>query len=365
MITIVLGSVLGSVVLLLAAGLVYRAVRQYQHARALALQTPRRIEEGRFVPVGDIDQWIQIRGEDRDNPVLLVLHGGPGLSYAPFTSTFRSWEPHFTVVHWDQRGAGKTSSRNNKEGSEPMTIDRMVQDGIEVTEFVLIHLNKSKLILFAHSWGTILGIQMLKRRPDLFSAYVGTGQIVDMASSEVLSYDLACEQIRAAGDTKALKALQAIGRPPYQDARTWLMKQRFIMKIAPPPTSGRSLPNVFSSVLLSPGYSLKDAYALVGGFMSSPVKLFQQVMSYDARQCGTTFEAPIFLFQGDADLQTPARAVEEYFATIQAPKKELLLLNNEGHIAVLISPDVFLHELLARVRPLVLEAEANTQSAQL
>lgn len=365
MITIVLGSVLGSVVLLLAAGLVYRAVRQHQHARALALQAPKRIEEGRFVQVGDIDQWIQIRGEDRDNPVLLVLHGGPGLSYVPFTPTFRSWEQHFTVVQWDQRGAGKTYSRNDKAGSEPMTIDRMVQDGIEVTEFVLTHLNKSKLILFAHSWGTILGIPMLKRRPDLFSAYVGTGQIVAMANSEVLSYDLAFEQMRAAGDAKALKALQAIGRPPYPDARTWLKKQRFIMKIAPQPASGRSLPNFFSSVLLSPGYSLKDAYALVGGFISSPVKLFQQMMSYDARQFGTTFETPIFFFQGDADLQAPARPVEDYFATIQATKKELLLLHNEGHLAVLTSPDVFLQELLARVRPLALSPEANPQSAQM
>src|SRR3974390_384860 len=105
---VLLGIVLGSIVLLLAAGFIYRAVRQHQNAQALALQTPNKIEESRFVQIGSIEQWIQIRGEDRDNPILLILHGGPGLSYVPFTSTFRTWEECFTVVHWDQRGAGLT-----------------------------------------------------------------------------------------------------------------------------------------------------------------------------------------------------------------------------------------------------------------
>jgi pimeloyl-ACP methyl ester carboxylesterase len=245
-----------------------------------------------------------------------------------------------------------------------MTIDRMVQDGIEVTEWILTHLNKSKLILFAHSWGTILGIQMLKRRPDLFSAYVGTGQVVAMGNSEVLSYELALEQAHRRGNTRAIKALEAVGRPPYQDVKTWLAKQQSLMRIAPPPASGRNLPNFFTSALFSPGYSLKGAYAVFAGFMFSPQKLFQQMMAYDARQLGTTFETPIFLLQGDSDLQTPAKSVEDYFATIQAPKKELLLLENADHTAALTMQEVFLKELIARVRPVTNDPEANDQVAQ-
>ena len=361
MISIFLWSLVGVLVLLPASGLTYRALRQRRTAKALAIQTPNQIEESRFVQIGGIEQWLQIRGGDRDNPVLLVLHGGPGLSYAPFTPTFRAWEEYYTVVHWDQRGTGKTASRSGKGGREGMTIDRMAQDGIEVTEWVLTHLDQRKLILFAHSWGTILGITMLKRRPDLFSAYVGTGQIVAMASSEGLSYDLALEQAHRRGNARACKALEAIGRPPYQEVKTWLVKQRSLMRIVPRPAPGHHLPNIFTSALFSSGYSLKDAYALLAGFLSSPAKLFQQMMAYDARQLGTTFETPVFFLQGDSDLQAPAKPVEDYFATIQAPKKELLLLENADHTAVLTMPMVFLKELVARVRPVVNDPEANVQ----
>jgi pimeloyl-ACP methyl ester carboxylesterase len=278
------------------------------------------------------------------------------MPYAPFTSTFRAWEQHFTVVQWDQRGAGKTHSRSGKTSRDTLTIDRMAQDGIEVAEYLLHHLNQSKLILVAHSWGTVLGIAMLKRRPDLFSAYVGTGQIVHMAESEALSYDLALEQARRQRNAKALKALQAIGRPPYPDANTWLRKQRVLLSFIPKPAPGRGTPdlNIFSAMLFSPDHTLKDVFALFGSFMSSPARLFQQLMSYDARSLGTAFAMPIFFFQGDTDLQTPAQPVEAYFAALQAPHKELLLLKGEGHIAVLINPDLFLQALLTRVRPLAL-----------
>jgi len=357
MISILLWSlvVVGVLALLLASGLTYRALRQRRIAKAFAIQTSNGINESRFITIGGIEQWIQIRGEDRSNPILLVLHGGPGLSYAAFTPTFRSWEASFTVVQWDQRGAGKTYSRNGKAGSGEMTIERMVQDGIAVTEYVLNHLNLRQLILFAHSWGTILGVSMVERRADLFSAYVGAGQVVDMGTSEVISYNLALEQARGQRNVKALKALKAIGQPPYQDAKTWLVKQRSMLSIAPRPASGRGLPNLISSALFSPEYSLKDAFALFGGFLFSPAELFQQMMAYDARQLGTMFKTPIFFFQGEADIQTPTGPVEAYFAAIQAPKKELLLLKGEGHTAVLTLPDIFLKELIGRVRPVAFE----------
>ena len=108
MVKIVFRSVLVFIALLLIGGLTYRSVRQHRNAKALAIRTPNRIEESMFVKIGGIDQWVQIRGENRDNPVLVILHGGPGSSYVPFTQTIRSWERYFTVVQWDQRGSGKT-----------------------------------------------------------------------------------------------------------------------------------------------------------------------------------------------------------------------------------------------------------------
>ncbi|HEY7020852.1 MAG TPA: alpha/beta hydrolase [Ktedonobacterales bacterium] len=191
----ILAAIVGGIALLLGAGLLYRALRQWRKRRALRIQTPNKIEEGQFVQIGALAQWIQIRGESRDNPILLVLHGGPGIAFSAFTPIFRSWERDFTLVQWDQPGAGKTFSRNGRTASaDVLTIERMAQDGIQVVERVLRHLNQRKLILFAASWGTVLGTIMVKRRPDLFSAYVGAGQFVNAARSEPLGYELALER---------------------------------------------------------------------------------------------------------------------------------------------------------------------------
>jgi pimeloyl-ACP methyl ester carboxylesterase len=351
----------GLIALVLAGGLAYRAYRQHRNARALTINRPGGVNEGFFARVGGVDQWMRIRGENRDNPVILILHGGPGFSYIPFTNTFRSWESHFTVVQWDQRGAGRTFGRNGKVGSGELTIDRMSQDGLEVVDVVRRRLGKARVILLAHSWGTVLGMNMVMRRPDLFDAYVGTGQIVDMPRNEAVSYDLIMERVKAAGDGKAVKALEGIGRPPYKDFKTWMVKGRLAVGHSPPSASGRSLPNVFAAALTTPSYSLKDAYTLFDAFGFSSEALFGELMGYDARRLGTKFQVPILILQGDSDLQSPASLVEEYFSSVEAPRKELVVLGGEGHAAILTLPDVFLAELLARARPLA--AETSPEAA--
>ena len=346
----IVGGICGGIALLMGAGLLYRALRQLQQARALALRTPNKIEEGQFVQIGALDQWIQIRGENRDNPILLVLHGGPGIAFSAFTPRFRTWERDFTVVQWDQPGAGKTASRNSQASYDALTIESMVQDGIQVAEWVLRHLNQRKLILFAASWGTILGTIMVKRRPDLFLAYVGSGQFVDATSGEPAGYDLALERAKKLGDDETLKALHTIGPPPYTDMKTLDVERRAMGKLGV-----ETFPNVkdmLSAAFLSPGYSLKDGFAFFRGIQSSVAKLVEPMMAYDARQLGTTFEAPLFFFQGALDMHTPSQPVQEYLTTLQSPHKELLLWENEGHLTFLTNPEMVRKELVARVRPL-------------
>jgi pimeloyl-ACP methyl ester carboxylesterase len=356
MLKIVFRSVLVFTALLLIGGLTYRAVRQHRNAKALAIRTPNGIEESMFVKIGGIDQWVQIRGENRDNPALLIVHGGPGSSYVPFTPTIRSWERYFTVVQWDQRGSGKTYGRNESTGGGDMTIDRMAQDGIEVTEFVRKRLHKKGVILLGHSWGTILGVPMVQRRSDLFYAYVGTGQIVDMVRNEAVSYDMVLKRVRATADEKAIKKLEDIGPPPYRDLSTWFVKQKLIAETAPAIADGLFLEETFyTAALFAPNYSLKDSYDFFAATYYSGTTLMKELMSYDAGRLGVKFETPMFLFQGESDVNTPTKLVEEYFATIEAPKKELVLLRGCGHMAIFSKSDVFLNELVARVRPLALD----------
>jgi pimeloyl-ACP methyl ester carboxylesterase len=347
MIGIVAGSAAGAVVLVAAGLLGYRAVVQRRTARMLAISTPAGITESRYIRIGGVDQWIQIRGEDRNNPVLLFLHGS-GMSMTPFNPLFREWEKHFTVVHWDRRGVGKTLRRNGRSDIDRWGFAQQVSDGIEVTEYLRGQLRAGPVILLGHSQGTIVGVEMARQRPDLFRAYVGTGQITDMARTDAASYLLAVRRAGTAGNKKAARKLASIGAPPYPRAQTWLSKQRwsFATDTELQAWSKRAL----RMLLTAPGMTLRDIYMFNAGFMSYPPQpLYEETMDWSAWPQHTRFDVPFFLLHGDSDAHTLTSLAEEYFAAVQAPTKELVLLPGGGHCAVLMQPATFLAELRAHL----------------
>jgi pimeloyl-ACP methyl ester carboxylesterase len=352
MLSITLGIVaaLAMFTLVAAGALGYHAIRQRKVRTALAMLTPSGIAEGRFVTIGGIEQWIQIRGEDRANPILLFLNGH-GLSMPPLTPILRSWERHFTVVLWDQRSVGKTLVRNGKADSHSWSFERLAEDGVAVTEFVCRHLGQAQIILLGHSQGSIVGVLMAKRRPDLFHAYVGTGQVIDLARNEPISYEMAVERARAAGNKKAIKALARVGPPPYQEARSWVVKQRWSFVTDPEfrAWSKLALRMVLSAHILS----LKEVYLSYAAISYLPERLFAEIMAFDARRLGAAFAMPFFVFQGGRDCSTLPALAEEYVATVEAPRKAMVLLKDGGHMAVLMQPEQFLTELRERVLPLV------------
>jgi pimeloyl-ACP methyl ester carboxylesterase len=343
-------SLAGLVLVLCVTAFGYRAWRQHESEIALAIESPGGIQEARFVEIGGIEQWIQIRGEDRRNPVVLILAGGPGNSLVPLTPVFRSWEKHFTIVQWDQRGAGKTYGRNGTDQG-PMTIDRMVRDGIELTLDLLEHLHREQLIVVGHSWGTVLGVLMVKTRPDLYAAYVGTGQVVAKAEKEEILYAELMKTVRAAHDTAAIRALEAIGAPPY-DTQEDLLVQREISERYDIEAERNLESDLTPVVLLAPDYSPLDILDFLRGSKFAADALYQEMLGYDARTLGPSFDVPFFIFNGDQDRITPAHLARAYFETVEAPTKGFVLLDGGGHSAVLTMSDVFLRELVARVRPL-------------
>src|SRR5687768_3241099 len=132
-----------------------------RNARDYAIVGANPVDEGRYVALGGVEQWITIRGEDRSNPVVLFLHGGPGDATNPWSyAVFRPWLKHFTVVQWDQRGAGRTLGRNGSSSARSVTIPRLTQDGIQLAELLRATLQKEKIIIVGHSWGSILGTYM-------------------------------------------------------------------------------------------------------------------------------------------------------------------------------------------------------------
>jgi pimeloyl-ACP methyl ester carboxylesterase len=351
-----IGSVLAGLAALIAVpvvgGLAWRKAHQRRTADALRIDAPNGVVEQRFVKLGGIDQWIQIRGEDRTNPVLLVLHGGPGWPNAVFTLPLRPWERHFTVVQWDHRGAGKTLRRNGKDGSGPMTFDQRVADAVELIEFLRRHLSVDKVVVLAESMGTLTGLPLALRRPDLLHALVVTDLYVNMAVNEARKRQLTMERLRAAGTTRGLAALEGIGPDPAGwDLRAWNTNMAWAFKTnLPTPKLDRRL--LFPLALSSPLYSLRDLASLFVGFQWSTGQMFTELMAYDARRLGGRFEVPFFLFQGERDVITLTSLATEYLQEVQAPVKGLALIPDAGHFAAFTRPDRFLAELRTQVRHL-------------
>ena len=301
------------------------------------------IEEG-YVPIGGIDQWIQIRGQHRDNPVLLWLHGGPGYSTIPQTSAYSRWEDVFTVVMWDQRGDGKTFQRSGRSVAASMTIAQMTKDGIEVAEHLRKRLGKNKIILLGHSWGSILGVHMIKARPDLFAAYVGTGQVVQLSEDAKAAYPLLVEYAHAKGNTEAEQQLRAVGPPPYEDTPKKWVWVSWANRLDP-------LPATAASRLANPGP--RPAYLGEGADFSQGL-MWESMLRDDLRALGPKFELPVIFIQGAEDRLTVTSFAKQYFDSLSAPSKQFVLLPDVGHLAIFADPDAFLNALTRYVRPLAL-----------
>lgn len=318
-------------------------------AKDYAITSSRGVDEASFVPVGGIDQWVTIRGEDRNNPVILFVHGGPGeatnLWSLPY---FFPWETPFTVVQWDQRGAGRTFGKSGPSVAPTLTVDRMAQDGIELTEYVCKHLGKRKIILVAHSFGTLIALKMVQERPDLFVAYVGTGEVADETQNYVVGYKALVKKAEAIGNREAFDELASIGPPPYSSYQGYSVMRKWSNRFE---HADRFLPGTIGDALHAPGYSVKDLNDLLEGELFSGNILFPKTRSQTMKDLGFKFSVPIFFFEGTEDFTTPTELAREYLKAIQAPRKEFVPIPG-GHFAVFINTDDFLRELIAHVLPL-------------
>ena len=323
----------------------YRGYRQGVNRLAVAVKSPPGIQFERYIPIGGTQQWISVRGEDVANPVLLFVHGGPGNAMSGLTyHRLRPFEAHFTVVQWDQRGAGKTFAKHGKARAGEMSIDRMVRDGIEVAEWLRTALDKDKIVLLGLSWGSLLGTEMALRRPDLFSAYVGTGQVVAMQAGEAVGYDALMARLEARSDAKAIAALAKIGPPPYPRRKALIGQRRILFK-AGSALDRATLRELPTTLLFAPSLSLHDVWANLAANFFSIAVLYDALMAYDIRRLGTTFEIPMLYIQGADDIQTPTSLVEAYVAEIEAPKKALVLIEGGAHMAVVTHVEGFLEAM--------------------
>ena len=337
--------------------LAYPAPPQNAATQASPVRAPERVKEEMFVRIGGIDQWITLKGDDRNNPVVLFLHGGPGDALSPFAdATYAGWEKNFTLVQWDQRGAGRTYGKSGPSIEPTMTVERMADDGIEVAQFLAKHLHKKKIIMLGMSWGSILGIHMAHARPDLFYAYVGMAQLVNTRKEDSASYARVLELARAAGDQQAITALTTIGPPPWHSVSRWPVfrkcKKAYQAKIVTAPAAPETLSPEYGSPEEQAQYEAADDFNFMhfwGMTLSGPL------MDVDLPALGTDFAIPIFIIQGQEDLTAVPELAKTYFDSIKAPRKEFYLVPGTGHGTSATELDMTLKVLVEQVRPLVLE----------
>jgi pimeloyl-ACP methyl ester carboxylesterase len=323
-----------------------------RNAEQFAVPSAKGIDEARFVRIGGIEQWVTIRGWDRDNPVLLFLHGGPGEVTNPWTFVlFAPWEKHFTVVQWDQRGAGRTLRKTGPTVAPTMTVDRIVQDGIELSEYLCKHLGKDKIIIVGHSFGSIIGVLMARAKPGLFYAYVGTGQVADSTKNYFVAYDELLKKARAVGNQQAFDELSRVGPPPYASGEGYRVQRKWANAFG---GADQFLFGTIGLTLVAPGNSVQDVNDSVAGQQLSGDRLVPQTKSIGPEELGSEFSIPMFFIQGAEDFTTPTALAKNYLDSIKAPRKEFVTINGGGHFTVFMDSDQFLNELVSRVRPLAL-----------
>jgi proline iminopeptidase len=341
-----------AVVGFLTALLIQRKLRQAKAAARLRIESACGIVEERFVNIGGIDQWIGIRGEDKANPVLLVVHGGPGSSCSIFTPHISAWENHFTVVQWDQRGSGRTFGRLGRRGSGEISMEQLTRDGIEVAEYLCSRLRKDRIFLLANSFGSTFGMEIARRRPDLFYAYVGADQNVGMVRGRDENRTEVMERLKTVGLDKGVKALERIGADPTRwTSDDFTAVARWTMK-SDPQGFRRTMKFLKDAIWYAPGWGLMDIRAFISGMRFSLERLLPEASRYDAWQQGTRFEIPFFIYQGENDVLLTPRLAHTYFNDVVAPIKRMVLISDAGHFAAFLQPKQFLNDLLTDVRPL-------------
>jgi pimeloyl-ACP methyl ester carboxylesterase len=289
----------------------------------------RRIEEASFVTVGGIEQWVTIRGDDDARPLLLLLHGGPGDVQSPFVSTYAPYERDFVLVQWDERGAGRTFAKNGAAG---VTLEKQITDGIDLSEQLRRRFPRQKLILFGHSWGSIVATGMAQRRPDLFAAYVGTGQVASWADTVQFQFQFLRQRYKEQGATTALAALDAIGTPDPTNLVQYFGFSRPIRQNMNP--SDTAWLTGLLDLAKASGETDATIKVTSDGMSASGAALAESVVAENLPATASTFRIPYYVIQGRHDLFAPTALAEAYFAGVSAPAKRMIIIEDAGHFAL-------------------------------
>jgi len=335
--------VIWSIVGLVLAGLGVVFYLWFTPGRTPTIDESNSIASLERIRIGGVDQYILIRGNDSSLPVLLFLHGGPGMPAMYLAHAFQhELEKEFVVVQWDRRAAGKSY---REDISSTLTTEQLVADTIELSNVLRARFHQDKIYLVGHSWGTYLGMVVIARHPELYHAYVGIGQLARSSPIAAIQDEYIRQSARRMGDQDAIKELEEKGA---SDRETLLFK--FGGEIH----NAKSFMPLLLTGLAAPEYSLRDARNIPKGVSLYSRNFVYNSISGELIDVITQVEIPVYFFTGRYDYTDPFTLTEQYFSTINAPEKHIVWFEESAHFPFYEEPVAFarhMHDVLPAVSP--------------
>jgi len=317
--------------------------------------TPNGVQETFEATLGGARQVVNVRGADRSNPIIVFIHGGPGAVEIPIAWSFqRPWEDYFTVVQYDQRGAGKSYRLNDPEKLAPtLTFERYRDDAIELIELIRKRYGKRKVILLGHSWGSAVGLGVAAKRPDLLYAYVGVGQVIDWRENERVGMAWALDQARRRGNAQAIAEIEAL--KPYPDSGPFIIDKadswrKWAIGWGSLAAYRSDADFYLHASRLSPEYTPDDLRAWDEGSAYTVKTLWPRLANLSFSKLHEV-GVPVVMLIGRQDHTTTASLADAWMKNLRS-KKKMIWFEHSAHLPMIEEPGRFVDALVHDVRPL-------------
>jgi len=300
------------------------------------------LSERVFVEINGVRQGMIIQSADPSKPVLLFLHGGPGMpTFFLNTSHPTGLEQDFTVVWWEQRGAGLSFTEDIP--AESMTVDQLIADTVAVSDYLRDRFGQDKIYLLGHSWGSFLGIQVAAEAPDRFHAYIGMGQLSHQLSSEVAAHAYLVEAYQARGDAAMVRKLKSAPVSLMDGTSDAWMRLRDKAMHAIGVGTTRDMKSVISGMFLPVwkcrAYTVREKIAVWRGKAWSRSILWDEVLRTDLAERVGRLEIPVYFFLGRYDYTTSYDLARDYFLKLDASVKGFYTFEQSAHSPLFEEPE--------------------------
>jgi len=306
------------------------------------------IHEARYITLGNVNQFVIIRGEDIKNPVLLILHGGT-TETAHFIKFNSPLEKHFTVVYWEQRGEGKSYSKSIIKANPELS--HYIQDTHELTQTLKKRFHKEKIFLLGHSWGSMLGMKTIEKYPHDYEAYIGISQYCDPLKSDALMLEYFLKSAKEKNDTSSIKKIKAIPKLEQKNINL-LNRTKHLYPLAMKFGSmyHDSSFSTFFKLSLMPILTLKE-YNFMDIYRATQLneKRLEVYYKNGFYENLTEVNVPVYFIHGKDDYVINYALTKKYFEKLEAPIKEFFTLDKSGHLPSFEEPDKFIDIMISQI----------------